>query len=578
MKNKNLLLIFAGLMLIAAFSGLTSAAVAFVNTANTATTVMQGNSVIVSFQAKESGQGNLANITFNTPITLAKDSSNPLNSVSIISGVIPSLNQNTTSGSMSLAFNVPPNQPIGTYTGNLILSGKYTNDTNYSFFSLPIILTVTQSSTNNDDFKTSGNFCVYSHGVSENQGNLGVSIHNLDVKSGSGSGGKWYPFDEVEFEIKVENNDANDDVTDISLEWGIYDQDAGDWIKEVSEEDNFDLSDGDEDTYTISLTVDESDLDVDLTDLDRNHNYIIYARIIGDIDQGDFKGNRTCDYTSRDIEMIIDRDFVTLTDFKVPDTVSCGDTLTISANTWNIGTRDQDKITVGVAVKDLGDFKKIFDVGSINSFDSKKVDFQIPIPQNTTPKSYIASFYVYDEDSNVFENKNNDEAIYSILFKVGSCSTPSETGDTVVVSADLASGGKAGQPLSINAVITNTGNKQLLLSLNAVGFAQWANSVNLDKDSLTLSPGQSGNVKFVFDVKEDASGDQLFNIEATSGNQLVANQPVSIFITGSKTSLSGLFGDNWYLWVLGLVNLVLVILIIVVAIRVTRKNKIILKK
>ncbi len=561
MKTRVLLSFVVLTFLITAFSGLVSAAVFETHEISQPTSILNNaGSFNVVFNMTYTGTSSSITVDLSNSV-ITKGSA----SISFSPGPANiTLNQNETK--IVTATVTFTSGQSGTINGTITADPSSGSTTSFDF-----LVTLTQSSTNTDDFETSGDFCAYSKGVTDNHGSLSISVRNPDVVNGYGSSGKWYPFDDVEFEIKVENN-GNADVNDISLEWGIYDQDAQDWIKEVDEEDNFDLNEGDDDTYTISLTVDESDLDVDLADLDNGHTYTIYARINGEIADGNFKGNETCDYAQRDVDIVIESNFVTLTNFKIPDSVSCGDTMTISADAWNIGRRDQDKVTVGVSVKDLGNFKQIFNVGDINSFDKETIDFQIPIPQNTTTKTYTATFDVYDEDSQIFENKNNEKATYPVLFKVGSCGTPSETGDTVVVSADLASGGKAGQPLSINAVITNTGDKQITLALNAAGYAQWANSVNMDKNSLTLAPGQSGDVKLVFDVKSSASGDQLFNLEATSGNQLVANQPVSIFITGAKTGLSGLFGDNWYLWVLGLVNLVLVVLIIVVAVRVARKK------
>jgi hypothetical protein len=564
MKNKILLSFFAMIFLVVVFSGLISAAVSFVNTTNTVVTVNQGNSVTMSFQAKEGGYGNLTNITFNTPLTLTKGSDS-FSSVTSITGVITSLNQSLTSGFMSLVFNVPSTQAAGVYTGNLTLSGKYTDEVNYN---LPITITVTQPS-NSTDFES--NFCVFEKGTAENPGNLGISVKN-DVTIGYGDNSNWYPLDEVELTIKVDNN-GDEDVNDISLEWGIYDSDTKDWVKEVDEEDSFDLDNGDDDSYTITFKLDDSDLDVDLSDLERGDNYVIYARITGKIASGSLKGIKTCDWESRSVDINIDRDFVVLSDFNLPESVSCGDTLTINADVWNIGTRDENAVTVNVAIKDLK-YAKPFEIGDINSFDSEGVEFSIPIPNDAQEKSYLINFEVYDEDRNIFENDNNDKSAFSRLIKVAGCGvSPSGEESNVVVSADLESGGKAGQSLSINTVITNTGDKELALALNAAGYAQWANSVDLDRDSLTLKAGESGNVKFVFDVKSDVTGDQLFTIEVISGKEVVATQPVSVFIEGKSSGLSDLFGGNWYLWILGLVNVILVVLIIVVAIRVARKKK-----
>jgi len=52
--------------------------------------------------------------------------------------------------------------------------------------------------------------------------------------------------------------------------------------------------------------------------------------------------------------IVIESDFVVLDNFDIPDTVQCGDTVTITADAWNIGDNDQDEVSIFVTNKELG--------------------------------------------------------------------------------------------------------------------------------------------------------------------------------------------------------------------------------
>ena len=74
-------------------------------------------------------------------------------------------------------------------------------------------------------------FCEYS-----NPGELKVKIKDITNK-GIGQEDEWYPYGVLEVDVEVEN-DGNEDIQDISLEWGVYDSD-GEWIVDPVEEDEF---------------------------------------------------------------------------------------------------------------------------------------------------------------------------------------------------------------------------------------------------------------------------------------------------------------------------------------------------
>src|SRR3989339_484788 len=136
-----------------------------------------------------------------------------------------------------------------------------------------------------------------------------------------------------------------------------------------------------------------------------------------------------------------------------------------------------------------------------------------------------------------------------------------EDQDDVSVSANLISGGQAGEELIIKAIIANTGEESTAYTLNTAGYTAWASSVSIDQNTFTLN--------------KEAFGDQMFNLEILSNNQLISQQPVSVLIKeadkGFVDQIKSITGKiNWVLWAIILLNIILVIVIVIVAIRIAK--------
>jgi uncharacterized membrane protein len=409
------------------------------------------------------------------------------------------------------------------------------------------------------------NFCEFDNGVENNPGELDIRITDLTA-TGYGEDTEWLPFDEIEVEVEVSNN-GDDDVTDISVEWGLYHEDTDEWIIELDEADEVDVDEGDEETLTFKFTIDE-DMDVDLADLEDGAGYKLYVRATGEVDTS--SSPETCDSDSESIDMVVEKDFVILKGLEAPETVTCGGEITLTGELWNIGSKDQDDMSMKISNKELG-LNENLDLGNLDSFDSQDVEIKFSIPETATKKSYTIVMEVYDDNGDIFENKfNDDESRVNFLLNIASCEVESEP--KAVVSADLVSEeAKAGKELVVSASISNSGDESTTYIVNAAGHGSWAELVSISPESITLAPGRAGEVLFTFNVNKDVSGDQLFNIEVISDNQLVANQPVSVPVLASGTSLSDMFGDNWYIWLIGALNVILVVVIIVIAIKVAKK-------
>ena len=193
--------------------------------------------------------------------------------------------------------------------------------------------------------------------------------------------------------------------------------------------------------------------------------------------------------------------------------------------------------------------------------------------ENAEEKIHTLILRVLDEDSDLYENDYDDDPaeFFVSLVVSGGCSSASE----VTVSASTVSGGTADSNLVVKATVTNTGDSQKVYSLNVAGSESWASSFSLDKSSLALGAGQSGDVTVTLSVNKGVSGSQTFFLEMVSDGELVS-QPVSVVIEESSGFLGitgNVFsGGNSLIWGIGLLNLILVIVIIVIAVRIARRK------
>ena len=412
-------------------------------------------------------------------------------------------------------------------------------------------------------------FCSYDEGVSDNPGDLYVRIKDITVTEGFGDDEEWLLLDEVEVEVEIENK-GDDDVDDVSIEWGIYNVANDEWVIEIDEEDEFNLKDGDEEKLTITFRVDDDDFELDLDEL--GDSYTLFVRATGEVDND--TNPKTCASDSEGVTIEEESDFVILDDIKVPEVVQCGAKVQITADVWNIGEDPQDDVTIIVFNKELG-INEEFMIDEIDEFDNELMDLTFEVPKNAEEKTYSLRLTVYDEDHDIYENDyDEDRSIFSVFLKVeGNCGAvgPSE----VLISANLESEAKAGKDLVIKATITNNGDELETFLVNVAGISQWASSYTVDKKNIVLNAGASTDVLFTFDVNKDASGDQGFTIELLSGNNQVITQPVSVVIE-ARSGLFGLTGavtsGNAYLWGIGLLNIILIIIIIFVAVRIARRK------
>ncbi len=421
---------------------------------------------------------------------------------------------------------------------------------------------------------TQTDFCAWdANGLTSSTADLKTTIKDIRVVSGFGKDNEWYPQDEVEVDVRVENNNNNDKIRNIVLEWGLFNENTGKWTIEVSDESDFDLKDGDEKIVTLKFKLDN--MDEDIQDLDKG-DFVFYARATGDVDEDTDRA--VCSSNSDTASIFIESDFVITTDVQLPETNACGSQVQVTADVWNIGDSDQSDVYIVLYNKELGINQKVI-IGDVDAFDNTKLDVLVNVPQNVEEKSYSLTISVYNEDSEVFQNSDDDYSKSEYALKVaGSCSNL----PLASVAANLQSETtKAGQELIVKATVANTGSVQKTFGIELTGYEDWATLVSIDKTSLDLKSKATGDVLVTLKVNADASGEKTFNILVKDGTKILS-QPVtatfeksSIFsaLTGLVTGITGTENNNMYLWGIGALNLVLVIVIIFVAVKVVKKKK-----
>lgn len=435
---------------------------------------------------------------------------------------------------------------------------------------------VTAKDANNPNFQSSYKFVLTKSFCKFGPAGANLSISNIDITNEDGDEDEWMPLDKIEIEVQVENN-GQDDINDVVVELGLFDS-TGKNVANKLKYSNTDeqkikvgrINDGDEEKATFTFTV-PADLDsgsyklaikayskktgenVDCADRSSDLDNTIYESI--SIDKEDDEGK------------FISFDNVQLSS----STATCGETLTLSANVYNIGDEDQDRVKVTLYNKDLK-IDLAQEIINLDSGEGKPVTFTFVVPQGVSDKSYnLELSAIYDYNNGVYR-ESLDESSKIILKIIGCSAQQTEEGDIKITEVSLDSEAIAGSPITVRAEIKNLGSQQKSLVISAEGYESWAKLQKISDPLLTLNSGATKSVAFDFIVDNSASGKKSFTIKVSDGTKLLQSEEVEIDVTKKSTGFPGInLGNNQVLWVLGIVNVILIVLIIIAVLRITRR-------
>ena len=461
---------------------------------------------------------------------------------------------------ITVTINIPEFQTAGVYIGTITISGEHDGAGTPNSQEIDLTVTVTEKPRPEEVQE-----CILTaNAAGTDNEDLQLSIEDVIVK-GFGDEYDWFPFDEVEVEIQVENDNNDYKMKEIVVGWGLYNTETEEWYVD-DEENDFKLSDRDEKTLFFTLSLDD-----DIDELAEG-NYVLYvwANAVLDKDSGDVD---LCASEYEATEIQIEDDFVILGNIKYSETVACGTEVELTADVWNIGDSDQEDVYVIVYNDALGINQRV-DIGDIDEFEDEKLSVLLSIPEDAEEKGYDLSLMVFDEYDDRFENDFDEEESRFIkrIVVEGSCVHEPK----VTISADLESEAKAGKELIIRATITNTGVETSTFEISLADYINWASLENIVPGSITLDAGESEDVLITLNVNSDVSGNQNFQVVVTEGTNVLSKQ---ILVTVKQSEFGGLSKitggliseSNWPVWTIGAVNIILVFIIILVALKVAKK-------
>ncbi|MBD3247042.1 putative S-layer protein [Candidatus Pacearchaeota archaeon] len=424
---------------------------------------------------------------------------------------------------------------------------------------LSTVLTLTD--TNNPSEKenvtvsiATSEFCDYTN----KDNDLDIKIDDIS-NQGVGDDDKWYPMDSIKVRLEIDN-DADNDVDDISIEWGLYSKKTDSWVIDVDEEDTIDLTDDDKEEIEFEFDLDD-DLNIDVDELD-DGDYVLYVRATGTSDTSGTP--KTCASDSEQIDIEVEKHYVIIKDFKVIGSTFCGSTVQLTADIWNLGSKEEEDVRIDVYNSDLKIDEQII-VSSISEFDDKDLNLEFTIPEGIEEKNYHLNLEVYDDDGDIYES--HKESKYQVPIEVsGNCQIIPRTR----VLASLESGGKAGEQMEIKATVTNEEDESDTFTINLGDYASWAELESIEPETVTLDSGESKDVIITLNVDKDADETETMNVLVEGSDGGVLSQPIEVSID-KGFSLSGMFSGNGYLWGIALLNVVLILIIIIIAVKVTRQ-------
>lgn len=424
---------------------------------------------------------------------------------------------------------------------------------------------ITNTAASDLSLDISKSFCVQG----KQGGNLSLRV---DIESNGKDDLEWKALDIITVDVDVEYKGNKDDsVEDVIVELGLFDSTGRNIIDDVdfenTDNEKIELNDLDsgDDVATATFTF-KVPADID------SGNYKLAVKAYGDgvgetkecVDLSTDLGNSFYQKIKVSKEND-DGKFIAFQNIKIsPVDVTCGDTVTMTFDIYNVGNEDQNQVLIMLQNKELGiDLSKEIK-NDLNQGDKETISFTFIVPAGLQDKLYNLELSAkYDFSRDTYREMSDEKTIAQLkVFGCGVVQTPTATS----ITAALDSEAKAGKELVVKATITNKGAQAKNYVIEAVGYENWAKLNSISERLITLPAGQNKEVIFKFAVNSDASGQQTFAVKTQAGTELTTQQ-IAVNI-GEGLSL---FKGNTWLWVIGIVNIILIILIIIVAVRVASR-------
>tara|TARA_Y100000310_G_scaffold345778_1_gene469730 strand:- start:6723 stop:11762 length:5040 start_codon:yes stop_codon:yes gene_type:complete len=401
----------------------------------------------------------------------------------------------------------------------------------FSSFKVDVNTTVSTSS-NTTSTSTSSNrtdLDVCDEGVI---GDITIDIKDPD------DGDEFSIGDEINIEVDVENNDDKD--LDIIVKAILFNEDEDEEV-ETDKSSEVEIEEDEEDTIELTIEVP--------SDAEDGDDHILFIKAYEDGDE-----DENCDEEEIDIDIEREDHDVDIDDLSLsPSVVSCGELLSISVDVENLGSEDEDDVTVEVRNSLLGLdlISQEFDLDeATGSDDDATKRFTFTMPDNVKDGTYNLEAIVNFDDG--------DEEDIDTIPLVVECENGVSGRASLKASLNIGSINSQDNLFSIPIQVTNEESRRTTYTVEVENIGDWANSVG-DK-TLTLSPGQTETVFISLEAREGIEGRRGATINVKSNNNIVEGKSIILDVEKSKIRVfSGLF-DNFVFIII--INVLLVIVLV----------------
>ena len=564
---------------------------------------------VVNFNVASIADGTSSSVTVPViaTVTYTNTYGGPTSQIDLNTVVIytDSLGLQTTNNPTAAVLILDTTKPVISITGSnpayVALSGTYTDagatatDNYDSTLAITSVSTVNtaiagtyivtytaQDSSANQAVTKTRTVVVYSNFCAAGSSDTDLAL-SVDIKNkGNGEDDEWQPLDTIEVEVEFDNNKVSSnglyDLNDLTFEIGIFNSAgqnvAGDMIWISEDEDKFefgDVDEGDDAKHVFEFRVNPAEFSAD-------GNYKVKIKAFPSGQESTYCIAQSSDLTSfgaskydADVSINLPGDdeavVVDEAALPLPAVAQCEDEVTFSADIWNIGDKDfEDQIMITLYNSELGISENKTITGDLDQGETTQVTFTFEVPAGIDEKIYsldMRTYYDWDADNSEYDEVSKNTFVLPLTIS-GNC-IPAQ----LTIFASLESGGKAGEPLVVKSTITNTGDEETTYAFAVSGYSNWASSAKINS-TLTLAAGQSGDVWVTLDVDKKTSGDQTFNIEASSEGELLKTQPVQVGIEGRQGfNLSD--SDSLVAILIALISAIVIAIIIVLIVKASRK-------
>jgi len=287
-------------------------------------------------------------------------------------------------------------------------------------------------------------------------------------------------------------------------------------------------------------------------DVDESHEFKLFVKAYEDGNE-----DEQCDQTSIGLDIKREKNDVVVNAIKVdPSVAKAGSTVAFTVTVQNIGSRDQDDVTVKVSNSELGlDLESnTFSLEKFDNDDTQIERFTFKIPEDVESGTYDIEAVV------TFGTKTISN--FAPL-KVEAAPAPPEAFATVDVS-NVPASVDAGKSFDLSVKVSNTGSISGTFNVEVSNLGSWADA--LQPQTITLGAGKTGTLFFTLNTKAAATGSQSASVSVLYGSEVLDSQTINVNLKAPEAPpvtgfAIGSFFSGTTLWIIA--DIVLVIIAIV---------------